>query len=52
MKRRPMRAAAWADMKDVVPALTVARQVDLDTGERIDAEQWDRNLDKGAAGRA
>jgi len=50
MKRRTVGAAARADMKNVISASAVARQVDLDTSERIGAEQWDRNV-AGAAGR-
>src|SRR5271166_1853123 len=35
MKRRPVRTAAGADMKHVVSALAVVRQIDLDANERI-----------------
>ena len=35
LKRRPVRVAAGTNMKHVMPALAVARQVDLDANERI-----------------
>jgi hypothetical protein len=35
IKRRSVQAAASADMKHVMPALAVARQLDFDAEERI-----------------
>ena len=35
MKRRSVQPATRADMKHVMPALAVARQLDLDAEERI-----------------